>query len=135
MRPEKAERAEAAGSESRFHPRKEHVMKAFVIGISILALGLAGCMGDQPRNQTGGSASTEVKQDTKNAALTAKVKSALAADVGLRTLKIDVDSMGNTVTLKGAVDSADTRRRVEEVARKVDGVATVRNELTVRSGS
>ena len=110
-------------------------MKALVIGISVLALGLSGCMGDQPRNQTGGSASTEVKQDTKNAALTAKVKSALAADVGLRTLKIDVDSMGNTVTLKGAVDSADTRRRVEEVARKVDGVATVRNELTVRSGS
>jgi osmotically-inducible protein OsmY len=109
-------------------------MKALVIGISVLALGLSGCMGDQPRNQTGGSASTEVKQDTKNAALTAKVKSALAADVGLRTLKIDVDSMGNTVTLKGAVDSADTRRRVEEVARKVDGVATVRNELTVRSG-
>jgi osmotically-inducible protein OsmY len=91
-------------------------------------------MGDQPRNQTGGSASTEVKQDTRNAALTAKVKSALAADVGLKTLKIDVDSMGNTVTLKGAVDSADTRRRVEEVARKVDGVASVRNELTVRSG-
>jgi hyperosmotically inducible periplasmic protein len=110
-------------------------MKALVIGISVLALGLSGCMGDQPRNQTGGSASTEIKQDTKNAALTAKVKSALAADVGLRTLKIDVDSMGNTVTLKGAVDSADTRRRVEEVARKVDGVATVRNELTVRSGS
>ena len=110
-------------------------MKALAIGISVLALGLSGCMGDQPRNQTGGSASTEIKQDTKNAALTAKVKSALAADVGLRTLKIDVDSMGNTVTLKGAVDSADTRRRVEEVARKVDGVATVRNELTVRSGS
>jgi hyperosmotically inducible protein len=110
-------------------------MKALAIGISVLALGLSGCMGDQPRNQSGGSASTEVKQDTKNAALTAKVKSALAADVGLRTLKIDVDSMGNTVTLKGAVDSADTRRRVEEVARKVDGVATVRNELTVRSGS
>lgn len=109
-------------------------MKALVIGISALALGLSGCMGDQPRNQTGGSASTEIKQDTKNAALTAKVKSALAADVGLRTLKIDVDSMGNTVTLKGAVDSADTRRRAEEVARKVDGVASVRNELTVRSG-
>jgi hyperosmotically inducible periplasmic protein len=109
-------------------------MKALAIGISVLALGLSGCMGDQPRNQTGGSASTEVKQDTKNAALTAKVKSALAADVGLRTLKIDVDSMGNTVTLRGAVDSADTRRRVEEVARKVDGVASVRNELTVRSG-
>jgi hyperosmotically inducible protein len=110
-------------------------MKALAFALSAaVALALAACAGDRPRNQTGGSASTEVQQDTKNAALTAKVKTALAADVGLRTLKIDVDSMGNTVTLRGAVDSADTRRRAEEVARKVDGVATVRNELTVRSG-
>jgi osmotically-inducible protein OsmY len=101
---------------------------------SATALALAGCMGDRPRNQTGGSTTSEAKSDTRNAALTAKVKSALAADVGLKTLKIDVDSMGNTVTLKGAVDSADTKRRAEEVARKVDGVATVRTELTVRSG-
>ena len=109
-------------------------MKALAISVSVLALALAGCASDRPRNQTGGSASTEVKQDTQNAALTAKVKTALAADVGLRTLNINVDSSGNTVTLKGAVDSAETRRRAEEVARKVDGVATVRNELTVRSG-
>ena len=110
-------------------------MKALAFAVSAaLALALAACAGDRPRNQTGGSASTEIKQDTKNAALTAKVKSALAADVGLKTLRIDVDSMGNSVTLKGAVDSAETRRRAEEVARQVDGVATVRNELTVRSG-
>ena len=108
-------------------------MKLVPIVVAFTAsLALAGCMGDRPRNQTGGSAETEVKQDTRNAALTGKVKTALAADVGLKTLKIDVDSMGNTVTLRGAVDSEDTRRRAEQVARGVDGVATVRNELTVR---
>jgi hyperosmotically inducible periplasmic protein len=96
------------------------------------SLAVAACMGDRPRNQTGGSAETEVKQDTRNAALTGKVKTALAADVGLKTLKIDVDSMGNTVTLRGAVDSEDTKRRAEQVAQGVEGVASVRNELTVR---
>jgi osmotically-inducible protein OsmY len=106
-----------------------------LITVSAVALALSACAGDQPRNQTGGSASTEVKQDAKNAALTAKVKTALAADVGLGTLtRIDVDSMGNTVTLKGVVDSAETRRRAEEIARKVEGVASVRNELQVRGG-
>jgi hyperosmotically inducible periplasmic protein len=115
-------------------------MKALAFALSAaLALALAACASDRPRSQTsgastGGGASSEIKQDTKNAALTAKVKTALAADVGLRTLKIDVDSEGNTVTLKGAVDSAETRRKAEEVARGVDGVATVRNQLTVRSG-
>jgi hyperosmotically inducible protein len=108
-------------------------MKALAIAVSLTAFALTA-WADQPRNQTGGSASTEIKQDAKNAALTAKVKSALAADVGLKTLKINVDSEGNTVTLKGAVDSAETKRRAEEIASKVEGVATVRNELTVRSG-
>ena len=101
--------------------------------VTSLALALGACAQNQDRGSPS-SGSSEVERDTRNAALTAKVKSALAADVGLKTLKIDVDSMGNTVTLKGAVDSADTKRRAEEVARKVDGVATVRNELTVRSG-
>jgi osmotically-inducible protein OsmY len=113
-------------------------MKVIAIAtVSALALALSACA-DRPRSQTSssgsGSATSEVKQDAKNAALTGKVKSALAADVGLRTLKIDVDSAGSVVTLKGQVDNADTKRRAEEVARKVEGVTSVRNQLTVKGG-
>ena len=74
----------------------------------------------------------EAKRATKNAALTGKVKSALAADVGLKTVKIDVDSHEGAVTLKGTVDSADTKRRAEATARKVSGVSSVHNELQVK---
>lgn len=109
-------------------------MKALAIAVSILALALSACA-DRPRDNAPGGATSEIKQDAKNAALTGKVKAALAADVGLRTLKIDVDSAGNTVTLNGVVDSEDTKRRAESVARGVDGVATVKNNLTVKRGS
>lgn len=109
-------------------------MKALAIAVSILALGLTACA-EQPRNNAAGGATSEIKQDTKNATLTGKVKAALAADVGLKTLKIDVDSSGNAVTLNGVVDSESTKRRAESVARSVDGVATVKNNLTVKSGS
>ena len=74
-------------------------------------------------------AGAEAKRATKNAALTGKVKSALAADVGLKTVKVDVDSEDGVVTLKGRVDSEDTRRRVEATAKKVSGVTAVRNQL------
>jgi hyperosmotically inducible protein len=57
------------------------------------------------------------------------VKSALAADVGLKTVKIDVDSSEGVVTLKGNVDSEDTKRRAAATAKKVSGVTQVRNEL------
>jgi hyperosmotically inducible protein len=118
-------------------------MKALVFAISAaLALALAACSSNQSGKSSGSSSSggtsastsDQIKQDAKDATLTTKVKSALAADVGLSTLKIDVDSAGSTVTLKGTVDSADKKQRAEEVARKVDGVATVRNQLTVKSG-
>ena len=79
--------------------------------------------------------STEgAKQGAKNAGLTGKVKSALANDVGLKTLTINVDSEGSTVTLKGTVDSADTKSRAEQVAKKVTGVKTVKNELRLKGG-
>ena len=116
-------------------------MKALALALSAaLALALAACASDNKSSTsssggTSGSTTSDISQATKDATLTAKVKSALAADVGLSTLMIDVDSAGNTVTLKGTVDSADKKQRAEEVARKVDGVATVRNQLAVKSGS
>jgi hyperosmotically inducible protein len=117
-------------------------MKALAFALSAaLALALAACSSNESKPSssssgggTSGSATSDISQATKDATLTAKVKSALAADVGLSTLNINVDSSGNTVTLKGNVDSADKKKRAEEVARKVDGVATVRNELAVKSG-
>jgi len=118
-------------------------MKALVFALSAaLALALAACSSNQSSGKSSGSSSSggtgstsdQIKQDAKDATLTTKVKTALAADVGLSTLKIDVDSAGSTVTLKGTVDSADKKQRAEEVARKVDGVATVRNQLQVKAG-
>jgi hyperosmotically inducible periplasmic protein len=122
-------------------------MKAFAFALSAaLALALAACASDGNKSGTSsssgtsgsgtsGSVTSDISQASKDSWLTTKVKSALAADVGLSTLKIDVDSAGNTVTLKGTVDSADKKQRAEEVARKVEGVATVRNQLAVKSGS
>ena len=80
-----------------------------------------------------GEATPETQQKVSNAGLTGKVKSALAADVGMKTLMgVNVDSEAGVVTLKGHVDSADTKARAEAAAKKVEGVSSVKNELTVR---
>jgi len=81
----------------------------------------------------GGSVSRE---DMSDAAITTKVKSALAADVGLRTvtgINVDTDA-GGVVTLKGQVASDDVKKRAEQVAKKVSGVKSVKNELQVTKG-
>jgi hyperosmotically inducible periplasmic protein len=74
-------------------------------------------------------------QYASDAALTSKVHTALANDVGLKTLKdINVDSDKGVVTLKGVVDSEDVKKRAEAVTRKVGGVSSVKNELRIKGG-
>ena len=77
-----------------------------------------------------------VSSGAAGAALTTKVKSALAADAGLKTMtNIDVDSKDGVVTLKGKVDSADLKKKAGDVAKKVSGVKSVKNELKVEKKS
>ncbi|HEX6154698.1 MAG TPA: BON domain-containing protein [Burkholderiales bacterium] len=77
-----------------------------------------------------------VSSGAAGAALTTKVKSALAADAGLKTMtSIDVDSKDGVVTLKGKVDSADLKKKAGDVAKKVSGVKSVKNELKVEKKS
>ncbi|HJY79119.1 MAG TPA: BON domain-containing protein [Burkholderiales bacterium] len=113
-------------------------MKALVLAVSaVLALALAACSTDRNRSSSSGGASSTtsgIKGTAQDATLTTKVKSALAADVGLRTLTgISVTSDGSTVTLQGAVDTDANKRRAEQVARGVDGVSSVKNELAVEA--
>lgn len=75
-----------------------------------------------------------VSTGASNATLTTKVKSALAADVGMGTMtSINVDSDKGVVTLKGKVDSAEAKKKAEEIAKKVDGVKSVKNQLRVEA--
>lgn len=102
--------------------------------ISLPALAEEDRQSMQQAKEKAKQAGAEAKRATRNAALTGKVKSALAADVGLKTVKINVDSDdGGVVTLKGRVDSADTKKRAEATARKVSGVSEVRNQLDVKN--
>jgi hyperosmotically inducible periplasmic protein len=76
----------------------------------------------------------EVSKSAAGAALTTKVKSALASESGLSTMtNIDVDSADGVVTLKGKVDSAEAKKKAEEVAKKVSGVKSVKNQLRVEA--
>ena len=103
----------------------------FLAALLAVSPALAQTANDQATEQ-GRQKNTELAND---AALTTKVHTALANDVGLRTMySINVDSDNGVVTLKGRVDSADTRRRAEEVAKRVGGVSAVKNELQVKGG-
>lgn len=66
-----------------------------------------------------------------DAAITARVKTALMADEQVKGLAIDVDTKSAKVILKGALEREEQVKRAIEVARQVEGVRDVVNRLTV----
>ena len=68
-----------------------------------------------------------------DAAITAKVKAAILAEPGLKSLQITVDTSGATVTLSGNVDNADLRERAKQIASSTSGVKGVVDQLAVKS--
>jgi BON domain/PRC-barrel domain len=75
------------------------------------------------------SAAYAAKETSQTAALTTKVKTALSLSKRIPTDKINVDSDGEVVTLRGEVPSEEIRQLAESIARDVPGVSEVRNHL------
>ena len=67
-----------------------------------------------------------------DSALTAKVKTALAREMELKSLDVHVMTDKGRVLLAGWVDSEAQRKKASQVAARVDGVKTVRDGMTVR---
>jgi hyperosmotically inducible protein len=66
-----------------------------------------------------------------DAAITAKVKTKLAADGEINPFNIDVDTNEGVVTLQGRVKREETRTRAEQLARETHGVKRVINLVKV----
>ncbi len=68
---------------------------------------------------------------TSDAWLTLKTKMALLSAEGMTGGRINVDTVNGRVTLHGTVPSSEDKAKAEAEARKIDGVAEVRNLLQV----
>lgn len=70
-----------------------------------------------------------------NKELAARVKHALEGEARIQAAAIDVTASDGKVTLWGTAASAAERRRAEGVAKKVEGVRAVDNQIKVVKGS
>ncbi|MDQ5987023.1 MAG: Osmotically-inducible protein Y [Syntrophus sp. SKADARSKE-3] len=64
--------------------------------------------------------------------ITTKVKSLLAADDFLKSFEVSVESFKGTVQLSGFVNSQKAVNKAAEIARSVQGVKSVKNNLIVK---
>ena len=71
-------------------------------------------------------------QDFDDSMLTASVKTKLTEDSTTKAHQINVGTEKGVVQLTGFVDSTNMKTRAGELARSVDGVQAVRNDLEIR---
>jgi len=90
------------------------------------AIQVAGCASTLAHRSTG--------QFIDDSALTTRVKTAIASEAGAgAALNVNVTTYRGTVQLSGFVDSEQTVQRAGDIARHVEGVRSVKNDLTVAS--
>ena len=101
------------------------VLRVFAVAVfASLGLALAACSSSPESRGTG--------QVVDDAGLTARVKTAIGREAGLGTAtNVNVTTYRGVVQLSGFVDSQQVADRAAEVARSVDGVKSVQNDLRV----
>jgi hyperosmotically inducible protein len=76
-------------------------------------------------------AAKDAKAGMSDSWLTAKTKIALFADERVKGRQVTVETVNATVTLRGKVDSDEAKTAAVSVAKAVEGVKSVRNDLQV----
>lgn len=101
-------------------------MSALALGLVVMATvgGLAGCAGDRYTQSTG----ERIDDKTDSS----RVRSALSEDTQYKYDDVKVQTFKGVVQLSGFVNSRDQKNRAGDLARKVQGIHEVQNNITVK---
>ncbi|MDG5974905.1 transport-associated protein [Hydrogenophaga taeniospiralis CCUG 15921] len=104
---------------------------AFLFGIALAALTLAGC--DRPPEAPAPAApGITMGTQVDDAVVTSGIKSALVADPVVKGFDLQVETRKGVVQLSGFVDSQAQIDRAMAVARGVTGVSAVENSVSLK---
>jgi hypothetical protein len=102
----------------------KYCSKLFVVFFAILLASLVGC------------ASTSVQEGTgefvDNTVITTKVKAAIFNESSLKVSEINVETFKGSVQLSGFVDTQANIDKAGEIALRVKGVKSVKNDIILK---
>jgi hyperosmotically inducible periplasmic protein len=102
------------------------VILSSLIGISgcAIAVSLTGCASTPTHESTG-----EVIDDST---ITAKIKADYAVDKDVSAMQVGVETYKGVVQLSGFVDNDYAKKKAGQLAKKVDGVRRVENNIIIK---
>jgi len=102
---------------------KRYRILSFLVCMTLVTAFL-GCASTPTRESSG--------QYIDDSVITTKVKAAIFDDPSLKVFQINVKTFKGAVQLSGFVDSAQSINKAGEVARSVEGVKSVKNDLIAK---
>ncbi|MHB0922293.1 MAG: transporter [Thiomonas sp. 13-66-29] len=96
----------------------------YAIVLAASALTIVGCASTPKQESTG--------QYLDDTAITAKVKAAIFADPDLKVAEINVETFKGDVQLSGFVRSRADELKAIEIARRVGGVKSVKDDMRLK---
>lgn len=96
---------------------------ALCLGLAVSA-GFVGCAAQGKQESTG--------QYLDDATITTKVKAAIFNDGTLKATEVKVETYHGVVQLSGFVSSRDAMNRAVQLARDVQGVRDVKNDMQLK---
>jgi hyperosmotically inducible periplasmic protein len=95
------------------------------LGALPLVCGITGCAGNRQHQSTG-----EYIDDKADSS---RVRKALNADTQYKYDGVNVETFKGVVQLSGFVNSKDEKKQAGEVAKTVEGITEVKNNLIVKA--
>jgi osmotically-inducible protein OsmY len=102
---------------------RRHRILSFLVCIALVTA-FFGCASTPTREGTG--------EYVDDSAITTKVKAEILNEPSLKVFQINVETFKGVVQLSGFVDSAQSKSKAGEVAARVKGVKSVKNNLIVK---
>ncbi len=102
----------------------KHIKWISAFFLSLMLAALMGCASTPKHESTG--------QYIDDTAITTKVKAAILDDPTLKVAEINVETFKGAVQLSGFVRSPENITRAVEVARGIDGVKSVKNDMRLK---
>ena len=103
--------------------KKRYIVIRFLFVLMMIAAFVA-CASTPKQSSTG-----EVVDDS---VITTKIKTQLAADELLKAFQVSVETRKGVVELSGSVNSQNAKDKAGQIARGVEGVKSVKNDLIVK---
>ena len=91
---------------------------------SALVITTTGCAGDRYKQSTG--------EHIDDKATSMRVKSALGDDTQYKYPMVEVKTFKGTAQLSGFVNTRDQKARAGDIARRIENVRAVENNITVK---